>query len=94
LQEILRKFNEIQTRNGVSQKIYDSCYWSSGDYQIEMIIKTVNPENIITKKFKFSLTDQHATALKANISMVINTVPNATMNVPQIIPYTAFVEYK
>ncbi|MDB2415036.1 hypothetical protein N9W34_04615 [Rickettsiales bacterium] len=72
----VKEFNDLESEKPTSpihleiKDIMDrSFYWDSGEYSVEMVIKTTKPKKSFKYSFTFSLSDEESKQLKENLIM-------------------------
>jgi hypothetical protein len=58
------------------------CYWKEGNYSVEMVVVTSDPEQSFAKEWSFHLTAVDAESLKSNVSTIIDDVCRQERFVP------------
>lgn len=58
------------------RKIDRLCYWDEGEYQLDMLVRTINPDKVIQKSWKFSISEDEMKSLHVNTVIMLRRACN------------------
>lgn len=70
------KFCESSEISEIKEELKKHLYWMSGEYHIELIVNSVNPDNEFNKKWGFKISDKDSMFFNGNVDWIIATVCN------------------